>query len=110
MIKISVTNAHGTFATTTSALDLIIQRYLPASPLQLRHHLHEATGIPEHAYNDVYAASELLVMLADADGYAYEDDSVIPDSEDQPDTGMLTASDIASNDWPAGTHFTPVAP
>jgi hypothetical protein len=78
MIKISITNAHGTFTTTTSALDLIIERYLPASPLQLQRILSETTGIPERDYYDVHAVSELLVMLADADGYAYEDSRMIP--------------------------------
>jgi hypothetical protein len=110
MIKISITNAHGTFTTTTSALDLIIDRYLPASALQLQRVLSETTGTPERDYDDVHAVSELLVMLADADGYAYEDGNVIPGGGDQPDTGGLTAADIANSNWPAGTHFTPVAP
>ena len=79
MIKIEITNGHGTFATTTSALDVMISRYLPGSPMGLRATLAEITGIPEYVYNDVYAASELLIMLADATGYAYAGASVTPD-------------------------------
>jgi hypothetical protein len=66
-----VTNSHGTFTTTTSALDLMIQRFLPASPVQLRTVLGDVTSIPDAAYGDVRDVSELLIMLAVAEGYAY---------------------------------------
>jgi hypothetical protein len=73
MIRVSITHAHGTFTTTTSALDLMISRHLPASPEQLRRVLNASTDA--HLYDDLRDVSELLIMLADAEGYAFTDDN-----------------------------------
>lgn len=65
MGTIIVTNAHGTFTTNGFVLDAVIEHYLPASPEELRAKLQELTGFHENQYDDVYAVSELLVMLAE---------------------------------------------
>jgi hypothetical protein len=67
LTTISLANAHGTFTTTTSGLDLMIRRHLPASPDQLRRVLAASTGLPGSRYADVRYVSEFLVMLADAE-------------------------------------------
>jgi hypothetical protein len=64
LAKFTVTNAHGTFTTVGSGLDLAMLRYLPASPDQLREVMSDATGLD---YSDIHSVSEFLIMLADAD-------------------------------------------
>ncbi len=67
MVKVQITNAHGTFTTDTLALDLMIQSRLPASPMELRDRLAETTGLPVYTYDDISTVTEFLVMMADAD-------------------------------------------
>lgn len=65
MEKISVTNAHGLFSATPAALDYAMRRYLPASIAELRATVLEVCGWDAH---DVDSTSELLLVLADAQG------------------------------------------
>jgi hypothetical protein len=67
MVKVEIANAHGTFATDTLALDLMIKSRLPASRNDLCRHLAETTGLPESNYDDVSTVTEFLIMMADAD-------------------------------------------
>ena len=69
LTTITMTNAHGTFATTGYGLDRAIATYLPASPNELRRTVSDAFGYgPEAEYAaDVSTVSELLIMLAELD-------------------------------------------
>lgn len=63
-IDVEIKN-HGTFTFTAEAMDLTMLRYLPASPDQLRRLCTEMTGCE---YDDVDTVTELLAVLADAEG------------------------------------------
>lgn len=63
-INVEIVN-HGTFTFTAEAMDLTIMRYLPASPDKLRRLCAEMTGCE---YDDVDTVTELLAVLADAEG------------------------------------------
>jgi hypothetical protein len=63
--KITLTNDHGTFATTGMGLDRVISTYLPASVNDLRAIAEERN--PEINYSDVNDVSSFLIMLADMD-------------------------------------------
>jgi hypothetical protein len=64
--KITLTNAHGTFTTTASGLDLEIARRLPASPNDLREAMGWAVG-GDIDYSDVHDVAAFLIMFADMD-------------------------------------------
>jgi hypothetical protein len=59
---------HGWFQTTAYRFDLLIERYLPASPQGLRQQIEERS--PEIDYSDVHTVTECLMILAELDGYA----------------------------------------
>lgn len=58
------TTTGGTWTVTTAALSVAIDRYLPASPAQLRTLVAERIGTPVDRDLDVV---ELLILLADID-------------------------------------------
>lgn len=68
---ITVTNAHGTFTARPTAVDVQMQRCLPASPLDLQGVL--STYDESIDWSDIHSVSEALVMIAslwqDAAGY-----------------------------------------
>lgn len=65
MATINCKNDHGLFTVTDEALDIAIERYLPASIEALRKALDEVTGFYENQYDDVGSIGEALIMLAD---------------------------------------------
>ncbi len=62
-VKVEVTNGHGYFSATPAQLDRAIARYLPASIGELREQVEEICGFDA---SDIDSASELLMVLADA--------------------------------------------
>lgn len=66
--RIAFTSNHGTYETTPEALDLMMSKFLPASPEQLRQILSERA--PDIDYSDVRSVSALLVVLAEYEGHA----------------------------------------
>lgn len=64
---ITLQGEHGQYQTRVSALDLVIARYLPASPNDLQEEIRERTGDPERT---VATMTEGLMILAELDGYA----------------------------------------
>lgn len=75
MRKITVIEAeiegHGRFGTSGLGFDLMIERYLPNSVVGLVALIHEKNG-HEVDYSDVESVSELLLILAQIDGYAVD--------------------------------------
>ena len=68
-ITVNITN-HGQYQTDVNHFDLMIGRYLPASPYELRQKITERSDYPEGHYDDVYTVTELLMILAELDGFA----------------------------------------
>ncbi|MDQ6796457.1 MAG: hypothetical protein M3011_00290 [Actinomycetota bacterium] len=56
---------HGTFTSTTGQFDVLISRYLPASPAGLRAIVAERSEVD---YSDVRDVSALLLILGELDG------------------------------------------
>lgn len=65
--KITLEGEHGQYQTTTIALDLMIGRYMPASPNDLQLEVRERHGDPEFRVTTV---TEGLMILAELDGHA----------------------------------------
>lgn len=65
MAMITVKNAHGLFTVSEKAFDIAIERYLPASPDQLRAKMDEVIGFEKGQYDDVLTVGEMVIMLAD---------------------------------------------
>ncbi len=64
LIKCSIAG-HGNYTSTTGQFDVLISRYLPASPARLRVVLAERNEID---YSDVRDVSALLLILGELDG------------------------------------------
>lgn len=62
---------HGRFQATGQQYDILIRRYLPASPRTLRTILAEDREAGTH-YDDVYDVSALLLILGELDGLTAE--------------------------------------
>jgi hypothetical protein len=65
--RIRFTSDHGAYETTPEALDLMMSKFLPASPEQLRQVLSERSEVD---YSDVHSVSALLLVLAEYEGHA----------------------------------------
>ncbi len=60
---------HGTYQCSTASLDLMISRYLPASPAELSELINEREGRPDNFYRCA-TVTEALLILAELDGLA----------------------------------------
>lgn len=65
--KITLEGDHGRYQTRVAELDLMIQRYLPASVEDLRNLIQERQGGPGYSLSTV---TEGLMILAELDGHA----------------------------------------
>ncbi len=61
---------HGTYQTRAGALDLLMQRYLPASIAELRAKIEEKSDGNGIDYSDLSTVTECLMILGEYDGYA----------------------------------------
>lgn len=68
-IRATITG-HGTYQTSVNHFDLVIARYLPNSPYELRKLIEERSDYPPGHYDDVHTVTELLLILAELDGFA----------------------------------------
>lgn len=68
-ITINITG-HGQFQTDANHFDLMISRYLHDSPNGLRKKITERSVYPAGHYDDVHTVTELLMILAELDGFA----------------------------------------
>lgn len=65
--KITLTGEHGTYQTQVDSLDLMIQRYLPASAADLQKIIREESGDPTYT---IHTVIEGLMILAEYRGFA----------------------------------------
>lgn len=63
-----VVGKHGQFQTSAGSLDSLMERYLPASPTQLRAVIAQRSEIVD--YDDLTTITECLMVLAELDGLA----------------------------------------
>lgn len=63
---ITLVGKYGTFQTRPAVLDLMIERYLPASLRELRAVVEEKGGLSV----EVHTVADALMVLAELDGYA----------------------------------------
>lgn len=68
-ITINITG-HGQFQTSVNDFDRMMSRYLHNSPYELRKKIAERSDYPEEHYSDVHTVTELLMILAEFDGFA----------------------------------------
>jgi hypothetical protein len=68
-LKITI-GTHGAFQTYAARFDLLIARYLPASPRQLRALIEERAEGSGIDYSDLDSVTECLMVLAEYDGLA----------------------------------------
>jgi len=60
--SIKFVSKHGTYSCTPDALDGVIAKYLPASPMMLRAAISETTEVD---FSDVVSVGALLVILGE---------------------------------------------
>ncbi len=68
-ITINITG-HGQYQTDANHFDLMMAKYLHKSPCELRQQIEERSDYPPGHYADVHTVTELLMILAELDGYA----------------------------------------